>query len=189
MGFSRQEYWSGWPFPPPGIFPTQRLNAWQADSLPLSHWGSSKECHMVSKYNKFHGNDDDDDGGWWAYFLLNFFFSLDIIQNQVTSVGFPWYVLLGWLADLFSKGLWWLVLLIFQKFPENVLVTKYAGELTTFGFLLESIQVFPKNSFSVGCKYYQLVFGVYVLEPWGAHILKQHYYGHFWESVFGRSWL
>ena len=188
MGFSRQEYWSGWPFPPPGIFPTQRLNTWQADSLPLSHRGSSKQCHMVSKYNELHGNDDDD--GWWSYFLLKLFlifFSLNIIQNQTTSVGFAWYVLLGWLADLFSKWLWWHIVLIFQKFPENVLVTIYAGELTIFEFLLESIQVFPKNPFSFGCKYYQLVFGVYVLEPWGAHILKQHYYGHFWESVFRRS--
>ena len=26
MGFSRQEYWSGLPCPPPGIFPTQRSN-------------------------------------------------------------------------------------------------------------------------------------------------------------------
>ena len=26
MGFSRQEYWSGLPFPSPGIFPTQRSN-------------------------------------------------------------------------------------------------------------------------------------------------------------------
>ena len=26
MGFSRQEYWSGLPFPAPGIFPTQELN-------------------------------------------------------------------------------------------------------------------------------------------------------------------
>ena len=26
MGFSRQEYWSGLPFPPPGIFPTQGSN-------------------------------------------------------------------------------------------------------------------------------------------------------------------
>ena len=26
MGFSRQEYWSGLPFPSPGIFPTQELN-------------------------------------------------------------------------------------------------------------------------------------------------------------------
>ena len=42
MGFSRQEYWSGLPFPPPGIFPTQgpnphllRLLHWQAGSLLL----------------------------------------------------------------------------------------------------------------------------------------------------------
>ena len=42
MGFSRQEYWSGLPFLPTGIFPTQGLNLhllhllhWQVDSLPL----------------------------------------------------------------------------------------------------------------------------------------------------------
>ena len=32
MEFSRQEYWSGLPFPTPEIFPTQRLN------LHLLHW-------------------------------------------------------------------------------------------------------------------------------------------------------
>ena len=45
MGFSRQEYWSGLPFPSPGNFPTQGLNP----GLPhcrqtlyrLSHQGSS----------------------------------------------------------------------------------------------------------------------------------------------------
>ena len=26
MGFSRQEYWSGLPFPSPGVFPTQESN-------------------------------------------------------------------------------------------------------------------------------------------------------------------
>ena len=42
MEFSKQEYWSGLPFPPPGDFPTQESNPgllsllhWQADSLPL----------------------------------------------------------------------------------------------------------------------------------------------------------
>ena len=42
MGFSRQEYWSGLPFSPPGIFPTQGSNPhllhhlhWQEHSLPL----------------------------------------------------------------------------------------------------------------------------------------------------------
>ena len=43
MGFPRQKYWSGLPFPSPGIFLTQRSNslspALQADSLPLSHQG------------------------------------------------------------------------------------------------------------------------------------------------------
>ena len=46
--FSRQEYWSGWPFPQ-GILLTQGLNLcllhllhWQADSLLLSHLGSPK---------------------------------------------------------------------------------------------------------------------------------------------------
>ena len=42
MGFSRQEYWSGLPCPPPGdldpgIKPMSP--ALQADSLLLSHWG------------------------------------------------------------------------------------------------------------------------------------------------------
>ena len=42
MRFFRQEYRKGLPFPPPGIFPTQRSNPhllclmhWQVDSLPL----------------------------------------------------------------------------------------------------------------------------------------------------------
>ena len=47
MGFSRQEYWSGLPFSPQGIFPTQGSNLsllrfllWQEDSLPLSYRGN-----------------------------------------------------------------------------------------------------------------------------------------------------
>ena len=46
MEFSRQEYWSGLPFPTSGVFSTQgsnphllRLLHWQEDSLPLSHLG------------------------------------------------------------------------------------------------------------------------------------------------------
>ena len=44
MGFSRQEYWSGLPFPSPGDLPDPgiepRSPALQVDSLPLSHQGS-----------------------------------------------------------------------------------------------------------------------------------------------------
>ena len=48
MGFSRQEYWSGLPWPPPGDLPNPRVEpmspmfpALQMDSLWLSHQGSS----------------------------------------------------------------------------------------------------------------------------------------------------
>ena len=44
MGFPRQEYWSGLPFPPPGDPPDPGIKptslVWQADSLPLNHLGS-----------------------------------------------------------------------------------------------------------------------------------------------------
>ena len=44
MEFSRQEYWSGLPFPSSGDLPDPEIkpvsSALQADSLPLSHQGS-----------------------------------------------------------------------------------------------------------------------------------------------------
>ena len=46
---SRQEYWSGVPFPHPGIFSTQGLNMhllhWQTDPLPLSHLKNPYTTH------------------------------------------------------------------------------------------------------------------------------------------------
>ena len=43
MGFSRPEYWSGWPFPSPGDLPNPgikaRSPALQADSLPAEPQG------------------------------------------------------------------------------------------------------------------------------------------------------
>ena len=43
MGFSRQEYWSGFPFPPPKDLPSPGTEpaslALQGDSLPLRHLG------------------------------------------------------------------------------------------------------------------------------------------------------
>ena len=54
MELSRQEYWSGLPFPPPGDLPDPgteprllQLLHWQADSLPLSHlgsWDGGQQC-------------------------------------------------------------------------------------------------------------------------------------------------
>jgi len=51
-GFSRPEYWSGLPCPPPGIFPTQGSNPhllcllhWQAGYLLLAPPGKLSSCH------------------------------------------------------------------------------------------------------------------------------------------------
>ena len=41
MKFSRQEYWSGLPRPPPGIFPTQELNP------RLLHWETGSFLELV----------------------------------------------------------------------------------------------------------------------------------------------
>ena len=47
MGFSRQEYWSGLPFPSPGNLFNPGIEplspAWQANSLPLSQLGSPND--------------------------------------------------------------------------------------------------------------------------------------------------
>ena len=56
MGFSRQEYWSGLPFPSPGDLPDPRIKpespSLQAESLPLSHLGSLKIISTNSKIEK-----------------------------------------------------------------------------------------------------------------------------------------
>ena len=55
-----QEYWSGLPFPPAGIFPIQGSNLrllclwhWQVGSLPLAPPGKPLMCGRVS-YNAGH---------------------------------------------------------------------------------------------------------------------------------------
>ena len=46
MGFPKQEYWSGLPYPSPEDLPNPGIKpafpAWQADFLPLSHRESSR---------------------------------------------------------------------------------------------------------------------------------------------------
>ena len=55
LGFSRQEYWSGLPFPSPGDLPNPAIKPecplhWQADSLLLSHLGSHYNTYTTLYY-------------------------------------------------------------------------------------------------------------------------------------------
>ena len=65
LRFSRQEYWSELPRPPPGDLPDPEIEPatpvfpdLQADSLPVSHWGSPEtlgvgsESTLVSRFVK-----------------------------------------------------------------------------------------------------------------------------------------
>ena len=58
MGFSRQGYWSGLPFPTPGDLPDPGIGLlhWQADSLPLRHLGSRQPCLQARKTSP-----------WWSH--------------------------------------------------------------------------------------------------------------------------
>ena len=57
MEFSRQEYWSGLPFPSPGIFPTWGLNPvlphCRQTLYPLSHQGSPRERREIEGRIKY----------------------------------------------------------------------------------------------------------------------------------------
>ena len=57
MEFSRQEYWSGLPFPPPGNLPDPGIEivspvspALQVDSLRQNHWGSLGSLHTLKNH-------------------------------------------------------------------------------------------------------------------------------------------
>ena len=69
MGFSRQEYWTGLPFPPPGDLPDPWIEPTspaapklQAGSLPLSHWGEGNGNPLQYSCLK----NATDRGVWWA---------------------------------------------------------------------------------------------------------------------------
>ena len=60
MGFSRQEYWSGLPFPSPGDLPNPGIELWfpalQADSLPSQPPGKNCIGGIVGYYWKAEAN-------------------------------------------------------------------------------------------------------------------------------------
>ena len=57
MGFSRQEYWSGWPFPSPRDLPNQGFEpgspARQADSLPSEPPGKPSKLDIYNRRRKW----------------------------------------------------------------------------------------------------------------------------------------
>ena len=87
MGFSRQEYWSGLPFPSPGDLPDPGIEpgspALQADSLPTELWG--KPLTKGLKLCKFSG------------FQIHPFGILSSNEISLETLTFPWVMTIqGW---------------------------------------------------------------------------------------------
>ena len=79
MGFSRQEYWSGFPFPSPGDLPDPVIKpkspVLQVDSLPVSHKGSPLYIvtfslflnHLMSQGDFRSVNSEEWDSASWGH--------------------------------------------------------------------------------------------------------------------------
>ena len=127
MGFSRQEYWSGLPFPSPGDLPHPGIKlCWQAHSLPLHHGGSphiSEYC-MLKCYKDFKVVFRSKESWSFSSFQLAswlpFFFipgpSIFHFQNFSFLRVFFWFVCLqliwgpwshGWCIRVQPRQLWW----------------------------------------------------------------------------------
>ena len=79
MEFSRQEYWSGLPFPSPGDLPDPGIETslphCRQMFYPLSHQGSSMFlifwCWMVKMKNDFYSHREQSGSPWKGYFLIH----------------------------------------------------------------------------------------------------------------------
>ena len=89
MEFSRQDYWSGLLFPPPGILPTQRSNL---HLLHLQHWQVDSLSQVpLGKVN----------GGFW----LDFFFLPRKFPDHFLNLSFFLFYFLNWIFQLFIDSL------------------------------------------------------------------------------------
>ena len=86
MGFSRQEYWSGLPFPSPGDLPDQGIEpgspALQADSLPTELQGKPTSLPTSNAYQQM--LDIRVEGKTWKYWFTN----LEILVHKPWAFSF-----------------------------------------------------------------------------------------------------
>ena len=124
MGFSRQGYWSGLPFPSPGNFPGPGIEPWspalQADCLPTKLQGKSSHLNFTSRALIFSSS-----GKWhlspketvkWPGFILalNHPIQMNFIQGM------------AYLSFVLGCGSVWL------KFGDHTVTAPWSPALTLF---------------------------------------------------------
>ena len=144
MGFPRQQYWSGLPFPSPEALPEPRMeptSSWLADSLPLSHQGSPMNWFLKSLQTFLH----------FPSFSLQWLHPFCAWKTPLPSYHRPWdmglQILLHWLLCLLSASLF------FSERPSLVSLARLSliplsycshliiSETCHFSFLNKSSQI------------------------------------------------
>ena len=92
MGFSRQEYWSGLPFPSPGDFPNRGIEpgspTLQADSLPSESPGKPK-ITGVDSLSLRQGIFPTQESNWGLLHCRQILCQLSYQESPATSLPFP----------------------------------------------------------------------------------------------------
>ena len=118
MGFSRQEYWSGLPFPSPGDLPDPgiepRVPTLQADSLPSEPQGSYSILRMHQKLLV-----DSPVNGYLGCFLFGVVMNQAAINFHIKI--FVWtYLLFLWIntKELNCQVIWYLFVSFYKRLPK-----------------------------------------------------------------------
>ena len=139
MEFSRQEYWSGLPFPSPGdcsnIGIKPRSPALQANSLPSESPGKPKSIHDYLKNHSF----DYTDLCWQSNSLL-----FNVLSNCFLNELWT-YALVSSCSHFFSKGAWWSLFMSLWGILDSFLNCSSAGLGFNFPFcsVISRVSYFP----------------------------------------------
>jgi len=103
MKFSRQEYWSGFPYPPPGDVPNPgiepRSPALQVDSLPAEPPGKPKNTE-VGSLSSLQWIFQTQESNRSLLHCRRILYQLDSQQNPYASIMIPEYSLEGLMLKL-----------------------------------------------------------------------------------------
>ena len=86
MGISRQEYWSGMPFPSPGIFLTQGLNLGLLHCRQILYHLSTRETQVERRYQRKVLKEVPQAEGKWYHVEIYLNFCTVILQLPVKSL-------------------------------------------------------------------------------------------------------
>ena len=94
MGFSRQEYWSGFPFPSPGDLPNPGIEpkspAFQADSLLTDLWWKPICHYMFVQSKRICNSNSETSSELWTFEWLWY---ISVGSSLVTNVPLWWIIL------------------------------------------------------------------------------------------------